>query len=131
MKLNISEKSGKTYKVEIDASKASLLFGKKVGDDIEGDIIGVPGYVFTIRGGSDSSGFPMRFDVQGMVKRKILIGSGPGIRKVRKGEKRRKTVRGNIVSEDISQLNLVVKQAGPQALSEILGAPSSENRDKK
>jgi small subunit ribosomal protein S6e len=108
-----------------------MLFGKKVGDDIEGDLIGIPGYILTIRGGSDNSGFPMRFDVQGMGKKKIFIGSGPGVRRVRKGEKRRKTVRGNVISEDISQLNLVVKQAGPQKLSEIIGTPSSESKDKK
>lgn len=129
MKVNIGDKDGRTYKVEVDASKASLLYGKKVGDEVEGDMIGLPGYVLVIQGGSDISGFPMRYDIRGTGKKKVLIGSGPGVRGIKKGEKRRKTVRGNTISDDITQLNLVVKTAGQQKLSEIFGVRTKEEKE--
>jgi len=38
-----------------------------------------------------------------------------------KGLRLRKTVRGDTISDDIAQVNLVVKKQGNKALSEILG----------
>lgn len=121
MKINIGEKSGKTYKVELEEEKASVFYGKTIGEEIDGDLLGLSGYTFKITGGSDDSGFPMRKDVSGYNKKKILIGSGVGIRKIRRGVRNRKTVRGNTISNEISQVNISVIKEGPTALSEILG----------
>ncbi|MEM0438066.1 MAG: 30S ribosomal protein S6e [Candidatus Micrarchaeia archaeon] len=129
MKLNISEKSGATHVAEIDAGKASALFGKKIGDEIDGELIGAAGYALKITGGSDTSGFPMRPDVPGTARKSVLLSSGPGIRKGRKGERRRKSVRGNTVSAEISQLNLVVVKEGAQKLAELF--PKKEGAEKK
>jgi small subunit ribosomal protein S6e len=66
-----------------------------------------------IAGGSDKDGFPMRLDVHGGVRKVILITSGTGFKTTVKGKRRRKTVRGNIVTDDITQLNLrIMKTAG-------------------
>ena len=43
-----------------------------------------------------------------------------------KGVKRRKTVRGNTIAEDIVQINTVVVSAGSKPIAEILGADEEE-----
>ncbi len=121
MKINVGSKDGKTYKIELADDKAGVLYGKAIGDEVEGDLIGLPGYVLEIRGGSDKSGFPMRKDIGGTGKKSILIGSGPGIRKAKHGLRLRKTVRGNTVSSEISQLNVIVKKEGSAKLEDLLG----------
>ncbi|MEJ2250316.1 MAG: S6e family ribosomal protein [Candidatus Lokiarchaeota archaeon] len=72
-KLNISDpESGKSRKVPIDERKFRFE-GMKIGDTIKGGLVGFPNYEFLITGGSDASGFPMRKDVHGPVKKKILV----------------------------------------------------------
>ncbi|OYT37942.1 MAG: 30S ribosomal protein S6e, partial [Desulfurococcales archaeon ex4484_58] len=61
-----------------------------------------------IRGGSDNSGFPMRPDIPGGVKKRVLLSSPPGFHPREKGERRRKTVRGNTITDDIVQINTVI-----------------------
>jgi len=129
MKVNVCDKDGKTYKVEINSEKSSVLIGSKIGDEIDGDSIGVPGYTLELRGGSDDSGFPMRKDSMGSGKKKILIGSGTGIRKVSKGERKRKTVRGNTISPSITQINVIVKKEGGQKLSEMFPNTPKEKKE--
>ena len=99
-KLNISggkEGPGKGLSklITIDEKKFRLE-GNKIGDVIRGELIGFPKYEFLITGGSDASGFGMRKDVHGPVKKKILVRKrGIGYRPKGKGVRRRKTVRGN------------------------------------
>ncbi len=130
MKINIGEKSGKTYKVDLEEDKASSLYSKVIGDEFDGDLIGLSGYTFKITGGSDDSGFPMRRDVSGYNKKKILIGSGVGIRKIRRGNRNRKTVRGNTISNEISQINVTVIKEGPSPISEMLGLDKDKGDEK-
>jgi small subunit ribosomal protein S6e len=89
----------------------------KIGDTINGGLIGFPNYEFVITGGSDSSGFPMRKDVHGPVKKKILVSKrGIGYKPRRVGEKRRKTVRGSEVTYDMTLINLKVSKYGEAEL---------------
>ena len=89
----------------------------KIGDIIKGGLIGFPNYEFVITGGSDASGFPMRKDVHGPVKKRILVSKrGIGYRLKRKGQKRRKMVRGNEISYDMTLLNLKVVKYGEAEL---------------
>lgn len=116
-KLNIS--GGKTGPgkglsklVEIDEKKFRFE-GMKIGDTINGGLIGFPNYEFKITGGSDSSGFPMRRDVHGPVKKRILAAKrGTGYKPKRKGQKRRKMVRGNEITFDMTLINLSVVAYG-------------------
>lgn len=119
-KLNIGDpKSKKTLKKEVKDAEATVFIGKKIGDKIKGESFGYEGYEFELRGGSDNAGFPMRKDVQGSHRKKILIVSGIGIRKNRAGRKVRRTVAGNTVHEDnTAQINLKVLKAGKAALFE-------------
>lgn len=120
-KLNISGGKegigkGQSKLVEIDEKKFRFE-GMKIGDIIKGGVIGFPNYEFKITGGSDSSGFPMRKDVHGPVKKRILVSKrGIGYKPKRKGEKRRKTVRGNEVTHDMTMINLKVIKYGEAEL---------------
>lgn len=102
--------------IEIDEKKFRFE-GMKIGDTIKGGLLGFPNYEFEITGGSDSSGFPMRKDVHGPVKKRILVSKrGIGYKPERKGEKRRKTVRGNEVTHDMTLINLMVVKYGEAEL---------------
>ncbi len=120
-KLNISggnEGPGKGLSKLIQIEEKKFHFeGMKIGDIIKGGLIGFPNYEFVITGGSDASGFPMRKDVHGPVKKRILVSKrGIGYRPKRKGQKRRKMVRGNEISYDMTLLNLKVVKYGEAEL---------------
>ena len=70
--------SGKAYQVEAKDAAANKFLGRKIGDVIDGDAVGMPGYMIEITGGSDREGFPLRRDLPGSKRRKILIASGTG-----------------------------------------------------
>ncbi|MBR9681737.1 MAG: 30S ribosomal protein S6e, partial [Candidatus Altiarchaeota archaeon] len=74
----IGVKGGKSYKIVLDAEKMNKLRGKKIGDKIAGDVVELPGYEFEIRGGTDNNGFPMRADLPGTLKKRLLLASGVG-----------------------------------------------------
>ena len=102
--------------IQIEENKFNFE-GMKIGDIIKGGLIGFPNYEFEITGGSDASGFPMRKDVHGPVKKRILVSKrGIGYKPKRKGQKRRKMVRGNEVSYDMTLLNLKVVKYGEAEL---------------
>jgi len=61
-----------------------------------------------ITGGSDDSGFPMRPDLPGGAKRRLLLSGPPGYHPPEKGMRKRVTVRGNTITEDIVQINTVI-----------------------
>jgi len=104
-KLTISDKNGKTIAQELKDKTAQPLLGTKVGNILDSSIIGVAGGKLKITGGSDKSGTPMRPDVHGGVKKYVLLPTGVGNR----SEARiRKLVRGNMVTEEIYQLNSVL-----------------------
>ncbi len=119
IKLNISQKDGKSIQKELSEEEMLVLQGKKIGETVDGDPLGYPGYVFKIAGGSDKSGFPMRKDVSGSSRKKILtVGGVVGVRPSRDGMKRRKLVSGNTVGESTAQVNVVVEKAGKGPLFE-------------
>lgn len=117
VKLNIGNPKTKNT-VSKDLEDIEVLVGKRIGDEIKGDTIGFDGYTFLITGGSDHSGFPMRKDVQGSSRRKVLITGGVGLRKNKKGNRRRRTVAGNTIYEKTAQVNLKVLKQGKKPLVE-------------
>lgn len=112
-KLGVSEIIGevfrtRSFQVVISGDKAQQLLGLRIGDRFDGSIVGLPGKILEIRGGSDSSGFPMRPDIPGGVKKRVLLSTPPGFHPRENGERRRKTVRGNVIVEDTVQINTVI-----------------------
>jgi small subunit ribosomal protein S6e len=105
-KMVIAEEA-RSKSIEVDEEKARLLIGLKIGDVIDGKPFGVKGKI-RITGGSDKAGFPMRADVHGGVKKYVLLSNKPGFKPKNKGERRRKLVRGNMITDEIYQINAVV-----------------------
>jgi small subunit ribosomal protein S6e len=101
-KLIVSDRKGKTIAQELKDRSAQPLLGTKLGSIIDSSIVGVAGGKIKITGGSDKSGTPMRADVHGGVKKYVLLSTGVGNRSE---ERIRKLVRGNMVTEEIYQLN--------------------------
>ncbi len=124
MQVTIGTSDGKTHQIELD--DPSQVVGKKIGDELEGGIVGLDGYKLEITGGSDRDGFPMRKSLEGTGRRRALIGEGPGIREDEGGVRRRKSVRGNTVSEDIQQLNTRVAEEGSKSVEELLSEDEGE-----
>ncbi len=96
------------FQIRISGEAANRFLGLKIGDRVDASVVGLSGKMLEIRGGSDLAGFPMRPDIAGPVKKYVLLSSGPGFRPREDGERRRKLVRGNTISEDIVQINTVV-----------------------
>lgn len=104
-KIIISDRKGRTIAQELKDRTAQPLLGTKVGTIIDSSIVGIAGGKLKITGGSDRSGTPMRPDVHGGVKKYVLLSTGVGNR----SEARvRKLVRGNMVTEEIYQLNTML-----------------------
>lgn len=119
MKIIVGTTDGKTIQEELE--DASQVVGKSMGEEIDGGIIGLKGYSLEVTGGSDKSGFPMRATIDGSERKKVLIEQGQGINEEENGVRRRKTVRGNMVSTNIEQLNTKVVEEGSKPVEELLG----------
>lgn len=124
-KLVISE-GEKSHQVEVDQAQTKQLVGLKIGDEIDASLVGLNGYKLKITGGSDKNGFPMKRDVDGPRRIRSLLSSGLGFEPKRDGQRRRKTVRGNTVSDDIVQINTIVTEKGAKSIDELLGAEAEE-----
>lgn len=118
----------RSYQLEVDQSKAAGVVGKKIGEDFDADAIGLSGYTLKITGGTDRDGFPMHPKQEGPGKRRVLLLDAPGFHPKIKGQRKRKTVRGNTVSEDTAQINTKVVKKGPKTLEEITGKKPAEEK---
>jgi len=128
-KLTIADpKSGKSYQTIVNEPDSRTLVGKKIRDKVNGESFNLPGYEFEITGGSDSSGFPMRNDIRGTGRKKILAVGGVGIKKKKKSMKQRETVCGNTIHANISQINLKVVKEGGKKLAEVFGSKEGEKK---
>jgi small subunit ribosomal protein S6e len=129
-KLSIADpKTGKCYQKEAKDEQASSFIGLNIGESIKGDAFGMAGYEFLITGGSDYCGFPMRRGILG-VRKKISLLGGVGFRGAAKGIRKRKTVCGHKINENIVQINLKVVKEGSKKLAEIFGE-GKEGAEKK
>lgn len=130
-KINIADKSGKTYKLELETEE---FIGKSLHDKISGKelLADLSDYEFELTGASDKSGFTAHEDVQGTGTKKILLTYGKAMKKKprREGKKKqsnpkpkglrlRKTVRGSVVSPEIIQINLKIIKQGAKKISDI------------
>ena len=108
-KIVISDpETGTSKSVESEGSRAAPLIGRKLGDVIDGSVVGMSGYKLKITGGSDRDGFPMRPNVHGGVRAGVILTKGVGFHPSREGERRRKTLRGKTITEDIIQVNMKI-----------------------
>jgi small subunit ribosomal protein S6e len=50
----------------------------------------------------------MRGNVHGGVRRAVVLSGGAGFNPKKEGERRRKTVRGSVITDDIVQINMKI-----------------------
>ncbi len=112
-------KTAQAYQVTVTGASANKIIGKNIGDTISGDVAGLSGYTLKLTGGTDKDGFPMRPDLPGPSRRKILVASGVGFRPQADGVRMRKSMRGREISSDVTQINTVVVEYGQKPLAEI------------
>ncbi|KAG5682097.1 hypothetical protein PVAND_011476 [Polypedilum vanderplanki] len=117
MKLNVSYPSTgaqKTFEVN-DDHKLRLFYEKRMGAEIEADQLGDEwkGYILKIAGGNDKQGFPMKQGVLTNTRVRLLLKKGHSCYRPRRtGERKRKSVRGCIVDQNLSALALIVVRKG-------------------
>jgi len=124
MKLNISYPvtgGQKVIDVE-DENKLRAFFDKRISAEVSGDVLGdeFKGYIFRISGGNDKQGFAMKQGILTNQRVRILFHDGMSCFRIRKrGERKRKSIRGCIVSSELSVLNLVVIKKGEAEIEGI------------
>jgi small subunit ribosomal protein S6e len=109
-----------SHQMEVEGAESEKLVGLKIGEEFNAAPVGLVGYTLRITGGSDKNGFPMKKDVDGPRRIKSLLSGGVGFKPRRKGQRRRKTVRGNTISDDIVQINTVVVKEGAKSIEDLL-----------
>jgi len=103
-KLTISDKTGKSITKELKEKDANPLLGLQLQNEVDAAIVGLAGKM-KITGGSDKSGVPMRSDIHGGSRKYILLSKDVGLRTAEKGQRIRKLIRGNTITEEIYQIN--------------------------
>ena len=117
-KLVINNKE-RAYSKELNEQESQAFVGKRIKEKVSGNTFGFKGYEFEVMGGSDKQGFPMRFDLPGSARKRILLAKGPCVKIKRKGMRKRKTVRGRVISEEIKQINIKVLKEGEKKLVDM------------
>lgn len=112
--------SGAAYQREVDGQDANRFVGRSIGDGVDGDAVGLPGYRLEVTGGSDDAGRPMHPNIPGPALREVLSTGGVGYHPERDGERRRVTVRGNEISEQTIQINATITEYGEESIEDLL-----------
>jgi len=108
-KVIVSDPEAGTSKVvELEEARAAPFIGRRIGETIDGTVVDLPAHKVQIRGGSDKDGVPMRGNVHGGVRRNVVLSGGAGFSPKKKGERKRKTVRGNTITDEIVQINMKI-----------------------
>ena len=122
--------TGDSHQIEAADADANRFLGRELGDEVDGDAIGLSGYTLELTGGSDNAGRPMRADVPGPNLREVLLaGRSTGYKPARDGERKRVTVRGREVTDEVAQLNVRIAARGDQPVADLLGAADGDAGD--
>ena len=110
-KVIVSDPENGTSKVvELEEARAVPFIGRKIGEAVDGAIVDLPAHKLQIMGGSDRDGVPMRPNVHGGVRRNVVLSGGVGFNPQDDGERRRKAVRGNVITDEIVQINTKITE---------------------
>lgn len=112
--------TGKTHPVDVEGQHANVLVRKRIGEEVDGMMLGLPGYKVEITGGTDKDGFPMRPEIPQAGRKRILVSKSTGFNPTTKGVRRKKTFRGNEISPDITQVNCKIIERGPKDVEQLL-----------
>ncbi len=115
-KVIVSDPQAGTSKViELEEARAAPFIGRKVGETLDGTVVDLPAHKVQVMGGSDKDGVPMRSNVHGGVRRNVVLSGGAGFNPNRKGQRKRKTVRGSVINDEIVQINMKIVDRPAQA----------------
>ncbi len=103
-KLTVSDTKGRSVTKELKDNDGNPLLGLQIGNETDAVIVGLKGKI-KVTGGSDKSGVPMRNDIHGAARKRVLLTKGVGLQDAEIGQRVRKLMRGNTISEEIYQLN--------------------------
>jgi len=108
---------GTQKKIEVDdEQQLRIFFDKRISEEVKVDKLGeaFKGYVFKITGGFDKQGFPMKQGIMKAGRIRVLLDGSSGYfnHPKRRGSRKRKNVRGCIVANDISTINVVITKKG-------------------
>ena len=126
-KLTVSDVKGKSITKELKDSDANPLLGLQLGNETDAAIVGLSGKL-KLTGGSDKSGVPMRNDIHGAARKYVLLSKGVGLQDAETGQRVRKLMRGNTVSEEIYQVNCKFNGELP---TEVVADDATESTEKK
>jgi small subunit ribosomal protein S6e len=118
--------SGASYKIDVDGQDGNRFLGRDIGEKVDGGAVGLTGYTVEITGGSDDTGRPMREDVGGPGLTAVLLSGGVGFNPTVDGERKRVTVRGREISENIRQINAEIATRGGESPESLLGLEDEE-----
>ena len=127
-KLTVSDTKGKSLTKELKDSDASPLLGLQLGGEADAALVGLQGKL-RLTGGSDKSGVPMRSDIHGSARKYVLLSKGVGLQDAEKGQRVRKLMRGNTVSEEIYQVNCKLDGELPDAPKEEAEGGDAEKKE--
>lgn len=119
--------TGATYQRDVDGQDANRFLGIDLGEEVDGSAVGLSGYSLTLTGGSDKAGRPLRSDVSGPNLKQVLLTGGTGYKPKRDGERKRVTVRGREVSEEVVQINAKISEYGDESVEDLLSDEGGED----
>lgn len=125
--------NGTAHQMEVEGQDANRFVGRLIGEEVDGSAVGLSGYTLRVTGGSDETGRPMREGVNGAGLNEVLATEGTGYKPQRDGERRRITVRGEEISDEIRQINAEITERGDESVAVLLGeeAPEDEEDDEE
>jgi len=124
-------KNGNSHQVQVSGHHANSLIGKKIGDEVDGIFISLPGYKLQITGGTDKDGFTMRKDFPGMGRRRLLLSKSQGFKSGERGVRRKKSVKGNTINQDIVQINMKVVKYSSKPISQLIKSEEKKDEGEK
>jgi small subunit ribosomal protein S6e len=120
--------SGATYQLEAEDQDANRFMGRSIGDEVDGGAVGLDGCTLELTGGSDKAGRPMSADVAGPnLKEVLMTEAGTGYSPSREGERKRVTVRGREISDEVAQINAKVVEYADESVESLLGLADDED----
>lgn len=125
-------KTGKSFNIPVSGHHANSLIGKKINDEVDGIFVSLPGYKLQITGGTDKDGFPMRPDVPGSARRRLLLSRGLGYKPIERGKRKKKSIRGNTINQEIVQVNMKVMKPGAKPIEDLVkseGKPAEKTEE--
>ncbi len=122
---------GKSYTIPVSGHHANSLLGKKINDEVDGIFVSLPGYKLQITGGTDKTGFPMRYDLPGTIRRRVLLSRSTGYKPTEHGKRQKKSVRGNTINQEIVQINMKVIKASAKPIEELVKGEVKDEGVKK